>query len=149
MRELVRSYFSAQLDQYLEWINNCGLSPNFLRDAQSEMLDHTALLESEWLTDMYLSIERFKRKMDVSNEDCFDSLPNALTELRKGRRDMLGRVLEAAERLERYSYGEAITVPSAPLGQAIEDFIAELSRQWEPKTTKQLTRKQTRHLRID
>lgn len=114
MRELVRSYFSAQLDQYLEWINNCGLSPNFLRDAQSEMLDHTALLESEWLTDMYLSIERFKRKMDVSNEDWFDSLPNALTELRKGRRDMLGRVLEAAERLERIPMEKPLLSPLRP-----------------------------------
>ena len=46
VRELVRAYFSAQLDQYLEWINSRGLSPNALKDAQSEMLDHADHLDS-------------------------------------------------------------------------------------------------------
>jgi hypothetical protein len=57
---------------------------------------------------------------------------------------MLRRVLEAAERLEHYSYNDAQAVSptppapalpsSSPLGAAIDDFIAEHSRQWAVKT---------------
>lgn len=78
----------------------------------------------------------FLSQINITDEDWIDSLPNALTELRKGRRDMLERILEAAERLERYSYGEAAPAPLSPalhtsarLGQAVDDFIAEHSRQ--------------------
>ena len=83
MRELVRGYFDKQLAQYLEWINNRGLSPTAVEDARCEMLDDEDHLDSQRPTTMYLPIDRFKRKMDVSDEDWFDSLPNALTELRK------------------------------------------------------------------
>ncbi|MCB2128212.1 MAG: hypothetical protein KDE03_03845 [Rhodobacteraceae bacterium] len=145
LRELVHAYFQAQLEQYLEWIRNRGLSPNFLKDAQSEMLDHQDHLDSQRLTTMYLPIDRFKRRMDVTDEDWIDSLPHAITELRKGRRDMLQRVLEAAERLEHYSFGQPapeavapVLPPSARLGGAIDDFIAEHSRQWPDKTTTQV-----------
>jgi len=149
LRELVRGYFRAQLDQYLEWINCRGLSPMAVEDARSEMLDHEDHLDSQRPTTMYLPIERFKRKMDVTDEDWFDSLPNAVTELRKGRRDMLRAVLEAVERLEGYSYraepaaaslAPAAPAPaaSAPLGQAVEDFMGEHARQWSEKTVKQV-----------
>ncbi len=146
LRELVKGFFQAQLDQYLEWINNRGLSPRALADARSEMLDHEDHLDSHRLTEMYLPIERFKRKTGVSDADWFDSLPNAITELRKGRRDMLRRVLEAVERLDNYSYGGQQVPPETPpapptsaaLGTAIRDFIAEHSRQWPAKTTMQV-----------
>ena len=148
LRELVREFFQAQLDQYLEWINSRGLSSRAQEDARSEMLDHQDHLDSERLTEMYLPIERFKNKMGVTDEDWFDSLPNALTELRKGRRDMLRRVLEAAEGHEHYSFGDAqapraATAPMPPLaassslGSALDDFIAEHSRQWADKTVGQ------------
>lgn len=148
LRELVRSYFHAQLDQYLEWINNRGLSPVAMEDARSEMLDHQDHLDSQRPTTMHLPIERFKRKMDVSDGDWFDSLPNAVTELRKGRRDMLRLVLEAAERAEGYSFSEEpAQAPAAPcvppvaassfLSEAIDDFMAEHSRQWPDKTSGQ------------
>lgn len=142
LRELVKSYFQSQLDHYLEWLKNRGLSRNALEDARCEMLDHASYLDMETQSEMYLPIERFKRKMDVSDEDWFDSLPNAVTELRKGRRDLLRRILEAAERLERYSFGDVHVTPPTPaqtasssLGQAVKDFISEQSRQWSGKTT--------------
>lgn len=144
LRELVRNYFHAQLDQYIEWINKRGLSQMALEDARSEMLDHEDHLAYQRLTSMYLPIERFKRKMDVSDEDWFDSLPNAMTELRKGRRDMLRAVIEATEGSGSYSFA---TMPaaapspalpaSASLGHAIDDFMNEHSRQWAGKTTMQ------------
>ncbi len=152
LRELVRDYFQTQLDQYLEWINSRGLSSNARKDAEAEMLDHQDHLDSHRLTEMYLPIARFKRKMGVSDADWLDSLPNAVTELRKGRRDMLQRVLEAAERLDHYAYGDEqraapsvaytqvapAAPPSASLGSAISDFMAEHSREWPDKTTKQV-----------
>ncbi|MFU8864642.1 MAG: site-specific integrase [Rhodobacterales bacterium] len=111
------------------------------------MYDHEHDLSSNWLTERYLPIARFKRKMDVSDEDWFDSLPNALTELRKGRRDMLRAVVEAADSQEHYSYAiathDAGTPPvpplpaSSPLGSTVDDFIAEHARQWAAKTTNQ------------
>ena len=153
LRELVRAFFQAQLDQYLEWLNNRGLTPKALEDARCEMLDHQDHLDSQRLTEMYLPIERFKRKSGVSDEDWFDSLPNAITELRKGRRDMLQLVLEAVQQLEPYNYRDGKLAPkdekpvpqsstpppsSATLGMAVKDFVAEHSRQWPAKTAQQV-----------
>lgn len=147
LRELVRGYFDIQLAQYLEWINNRGLSKTAVEDARCEMLDHEDHLDSQRPTEMYLPIDRFKRKMDVSDEDWLDSLPNALTELRKGRRDLLRLVLEAAERSDGYSLGKTHAAPPSPavpplaasaaLGSAIDEFMAEHSRQWPDKTAGQ------------
>lgn len=147
LHELVKGYFHAQLCQYIEWINRRGLSAMAREDARCEMLDHEDDLDNNRLTDAYLPIDRFKRKMDISDEDWFDSLPNALTELRKGRRDMLRAVLEAADSQQHYSYASAtestVTPPvpalpaSSQLGSAVDDFMAENARQWTSKTSKQ------------
>jgi integrase len=85
--------------------------------------------------------------MGLSDEDWFDSLPNALTELRKGRRDLLRLVLEAADRSDGYALGKSAEAPvtgnkqpvaaSATLGEAVDDFMAEHSRQWPEKTSGQ------------
>ncbi|WP_246525589.1 site-specific integrase [Thalassovita aquimarina] len=120
------------------------MSKNALADAREEMLDHDCLVDLESVNPQYLPIARFKSKMDVSDADWDASLPRIAIELRKGRRDMLRRVLEAAERLEHYSYEDTPAIASAPpapaapasspLGAAIEEFIAEHSRQWADKT---------------
>ena len=133
LRELVRSYFDAQLTQYLEWINNRGLSAMAVEDARCEMLDHEEHLDSQRLTTMYLPIDRFKRKMDVQDEDWFDSLPNALTELRKGRRDLLRLVLEAAERGDGYSLGQAPQSqqrPLRPLWRLLQPWVMPSTISW-------------------
>lgn len=120
-------------------------SSNALEDARAEMLDHQDHLDTQRFTPMYLRIERFKRKSHLSDEDWFDSLPSAIPELRKGHRDMLRRVLEAAESLDRHTYGEQPAAPttlpvpgSSNLGSTIDDVIAEHSRQRPEKTTKQV-----------
>ncbi|RSK31585.1 site-specific integrase [Rhodovulum iodosum] len=147
IREKVQAYFKAQLDQYLDWLDRRGLSKNALADAREEMLDHDSMVDLESVHPQYLPIARFKTKMEVSDADWEASLPRIAIELRKGRRDMLRRVLEAAERLEHYSYDDAPNIVSAapapalpassPLGAAVDDFIAEHSRQWTGKTTVQ------------
>jgi len=144
IREKVTAFFKAQLDQYLDRLNRYGMSKNALADAREEMLDHDCMVDLEGVNEQYLPITRFKSKTEVSDADWNDSLPRISLELRKGRRDMLRRVLEAAERLERYSYDDPpVFAPAAPaptlpasstLGAAVDDFIAEHSRQWASKT---------------
>jgi integrase len=147
IREKVQAYFKAQLDQYLDWLDKRSLSKNALADAREEMLDHESFIDIDSAHQLWLPVQRFKNKMDVSDAEWDASQPRIATELRKGRRDMLRRVLEAAERLDRYSYPDGAephvlsSVPalptSSPLGQAIDDFIAEQSRTWTTRTTKQ------------
>ena len=147
IRQKVRAYFKAQLDQYIDWLDRRGMSKNALVDAREEMLDHEDYLKRDDPHPTYLPIARFKTQMKVSDDDWDASLPRIALELRKGRRDMLRRVIEAAERLENYSYNDAPPTASAapapalpassPLGAALDDFIAEHSRQWASKTVGQ------------
>ena len=147
IREKVQLYFKAQLDQYLDWLDRRSLSKNALADAREEMLDHVSYMDIDSASAQWLPVDRFKNKMNVTDAEWEASQPRIATELRKGRRDMLRRVLEAAERLEHYSYDDDPTIApaplaaalpaSAPLGQAVEDFIGEYSRQWAAKTTTQ------------
>ncbi|WP_255104491.1 site-specific integrase [Shimia sp. CNT1-13L.2] len=143
----MKAYFKAQLEQYLDRLHCYGISKNALADAREEMLDHGCMVDIESLNPQYLPIARFKRKMQISDDEWNASLPGISIELRKGRRDMLKRVLEAAEKLEHYSFDEVPVRPSArsasalpassSLGSTIEDFITEHSRQWTSKTTSQ------------
>ena len=100
VREMVRAYFQAQLDQYLHWLDIRGLSKNALEDVRCEMLDHESYLDMEMDSDMHLPVKRFVRKSWISGQDWQESPPAMRQELRKGRRDMLSRVLEAAESLD-------------------------------------------------
>ncbi len=97
-------YFKAQLDQYLDWLDRRGLSKNALADAREEMLDHDCRVDLESLNLAYLPIARFKRVMDVSDEEWNASQPRITLELRKGRPAMLRRVLEADESQGSYSF---------------------------------------------
>lgn len=144
IRDKVQAYFKVQLDQYLDWLDRRGLSHNALADAREELLDHESYVDMDSADLHWLPMARFKRTMAVSDMEWDASLPRIAIELRKGRRDLLSRVLEAAERLEHYSYDNAPasalaapapTLPaSSPLGVAVDDFIAEHSRQWAGKT---------------
>lgn len=144
IREKVQAYFKAQLDQYLDWLDRRGLSKNALEDVRCEMLDHESYLDMEMESDQYLPVKPFLRKSGLTTQDWQSSQPMMQRELRKGRRDLLRAVLEAAERLEHYSYDDAPAIApaapapalpaSSPLGAAVDDFIAEHSRQWAGKT---------------
>ncbi|KZY44015.1 integrase [Roseovarius sp. HI0049] len=144
IREKVQAYFKAQLDQYLDWLDRRGLSKNALEDVRCEMLDHESYLDMEMESDQYLPVKPFLRKSGLTAQDWQASQPMMQRELRKGRRDLLRAVLEAAERLEHYSYDDATAIApaapapalpaSSPLGAAVDDFIAEHSRQWAGKT---------------
>ena len=143
----MQAYFKAQLNQYLDWLDRRGLSKNALEDVRYEMLDHESYLDMEMESDQYLPVEPFLRKSGLTAQDWQASQPMIQRELRKGRRDMLRRVLEAAERLAHNSYDEAPAIApaapaapasalpaSSPLGAAVDDFMTEHSRQWAGKT---------------
>jgi len=149
IREKVQTYFKAQLDQYLDWLDRRGLSKNALTDAREEMLDHESLLELETTSPMWLPISRFKRVMDVSDEQWDASQPRITFQLRQGRRDMLRRVLDAADNLEHFSYEDAPAIvpapvealpaaPSVTLEKAIADYMDEHAHRWDEKYTDQI-----------
>jgi hypothetical protein len=125
IRDKVQAYFKAQLDQYSDWLDRHGLSKNALEDIQCEMLDHEDHLNVERDTNQYLPIKPFLRKSGLSVQDWRDSHPMMQRELRKGRRDLLSRIVEAAERLEHYSYDDApeITGPVAELCRSFNRIL--------------------------
>lgn len=146
LREKVHAYFKAQLDQYIDWLDRRGLPKTVLEHVREELLDHESFVELDSAATQWLPVERFKRKMDVSDADWEASMPRIALELRKGRRDLLRAVLEAAERQDGYTYARpgprpaAEPVPiSAALGATVEEFVAEHSRQWTEKTRKQVS----------
>ena len=102
----MQAYFKAQLDQYLDWLDRRGLSKNALEDVRCEMMDHESYLDMEMESDQHLPIKPFLRKSGLTAQDWQSSQPMMQRELRKGRRDLLRAVLQAAERLEHYSYDD-------------------------------------------
>lgn len=145
IRALMQRYFRSSLDKYMERINDVGIGEPAL-DAMLQELDvyKTAGDEEDEIADAYLDSDAFCAANGLTRSDWDENLPSLRREWRRGRRDVLRRVLEAAGRLEHYSYVDApaiaTTAPapalpaSSPLGAAVDDFIAEHSRQWLAKT---------------
>ncbi len=145
IRELVGTYFKAQLEQYLEWHNNRGFTANAMEDMRWERTYHELAVEDGKPYLPYLPQARFQRKMGVSDMDWSDSQPRIDLELHRGRRDMLTAALDAAEGATDYPFvntSQAVSATpeslSSPLGGAIDDFMSEHSRQWPDKTTNQV-----------
>ncbi|WJY21727.1 site-specific integrase [Fontisubflavum oceani] len=148
IRTLVQRYFRAQLDKYLEHMNDRGFPEQSIDTMRQELAVQGNAAEGEdLLADTYLNNDAFREVSGLNDQQWDENLPSLRREWRKGRRDMLTRVLEAVERLEHYSYDEAPAIASAlpapapqassSLGVAVDDFIAEHSRQWADKTTGQ------------
>lgn len=149
IRALVQQYFRSSLEKYLERMNDTGFSQQSLEAVRQELsVQENAVEGEDLLADMYLDRNSFCETSGLDSLQWDENLPSLRKEWRKGRRDMLRHVLEAAERLEYYSYDEAPphvaqvapapAVPaSSPLGAAVDDFISEHARQWTLKTTGQ------------
>ena len=136
MREMVRSYFAASLDRYLERLNDAGLSERSLETLRQELDVHEdAMGGFDDLSDLYLdagTLDGFRASAGLTEAQWAENAPPLRQEMRKARRDQIKAILSAAESLEGYSFIQpAQTAPapsqarSAPLGQAIEDFMAE------------------------
>ena len=148
IRRLMQNYFRATLDRFLERMNDTGFPEKSLEAMRQEISFYEYAPDGEdILADAALDPPAFCTATGITTEQWDNNLPTLRREWRKGRRDMLSHVLELAERLERYSYDQApqstsasptpLPDTSAELGIAIDEFVAEHSRQWAPKTITQ------------
>ncbi|WP_255356538.1 site-specific integrase [Thioclava sp. SK-1] len=141
MREMVRSYFAASLDRYVERLNDTGLPDRSLEALRQELDVHEdAIGGFDDLSDLYLdagTLDAFRASAGLTDAQWVDNEPSLRQEMRKARRDQIKAILSAAESLESYSFTEpAQTAPRSPqarsvaLGAAIADFKAEHGPQW-------------------
>ncbi|MEL7470762.1 MAG: site-specific integrase [Pseudomonadota bacterium] len=141
MRELVRSYFSASLNRYVERLNDTGLSDQALDLLRNELDVHEdAIGGFDDLSDLYLdagTLDNFRASVGLSEAQWTENEPSLRREMRKARRDQIREFLSRAESLDTYSFAQhAQTAPkpsqarSASLSAAIADFKAEHGPQW-------------------
>ena len=141
MRDMVRSYFAASLDAYVEKLNDTGLPDRSLEALRQELAAHEDAAEGHVdLSDLYLDPDAFRASAGLTDAQWAENGPSLRQEMRKARRDQIKAILSAAESLEGYSFTQPTqTAPrpsqarSVALGAAIEDFIAEHSPQWSPE----------------
>ena len=104
IRSMVQRYFKASLDKYLERLNDKGFPEKAVSAMQQEIEVHENAAEGEdMFSDLYLDSDVFCKASGLSTADWEENSLDLRREMRKGRRDMLKRVLEAVERLEHYS----------------------------------------------
>ncbi|ABG32580.1 integrase [Roseobacter denitrificans] len=136
MRDIVRSYFAASLDRYVERLNDTGLPERSLDALRQELDVHEdAIGGFDDLSDLYLdtgTLDSFRASAGLTEAQWAENEPALRQEMRKARRDQIKAILSAAESLEGYSFTKPCqTAPrppqarSASLGEAIEDFMAE------------------------
>ncbi|GAA0311314.1 hypothetical protein GCM10008966_34730 [Rhodovulum strictum] len=138
MREMVRSYFAASLDAYVEKLNDTGLPDRSLDALRQELAAHEDAAEGhEDLSDMFFDPDAFRASAGLTDAQWAENAPSLRHEMRKARRDQIREFLSRAESLEGYSFSEhAQTAPkpsqarSASLSAAIADFKAEHGPQW-------------------
>ncbi|WP_235962785.1 site-specific integrase, partial [Jannaschia marina] len=138
MREMVRSYFTASLDQYVERLNDTGLPGRSLDLLRQELTAHEDAAEGhDDLSDLFLDPGAFRASAGLTDAQWAENAPSLRREMRKARRDQIRAILSAAESLDGYSFSEhAQTAPkpsqahSASLSAAIADFKAEHGPQW-------------------
>ena len=138
MRDMVRSYFTASLDRYVERLNDTGLPDRSLDLLRQELAAHEDAAEDhDDLSDLFLDPDAFRASAGLTDAQWAENAPSLRREMRKARRDQIRAILSAAEGLEGYSFTKPAQTPPAPpqarsvaLGTAIEDFMAEHSPQW-------------------
>lgn len=141
MRDMVRSYFTALLDRYVERLNDTGLPDRSLDLLRHELAAHESVTDGQDdLSDLFLDPDAFRASAGLTDAQWAENAPSLRREMRKARRDQIRAILSAAEGLEGYSFTKsAPTAPEPPqarsvaLGAAIEDFMAEHSPQWSPE----------------
>ena len=113
MREMVRSYFAASLDAYVEKLNDTGLPDRSLNALRQELAAHEDAAERhDDLSDLFLDPDAFRASAGLTDAQWAENEPSLRQEMRKARRDQIKAILSAAESLEGYSFTEpAQTAP--------------------------------------
>ena len=135
---MVRSYFAASLDRYVERLNDTGLPDRSLVALRQELAAHEDAAEGhDELSSLYLDPDAFRASAGLTDAQWAANEPCLRQEMRKARRDQIRELLGRAESLEGYSFTEpAQTAPRPPqarsvsLSAAISDFKAEHGPQW-------------------
>lgn len=141
MRNMVRSYFMASLDRYVEKLNDTGLPDQTLDLMRQEQDVHKdAIGGFDDLSDLFLdtgTVDSFLASSGMSGAQGAENEPALRHELRKARRDQVKAILSAAERLDGYSYTKAPEAAPSPieaisesLTKAVADFMSEHTPQW-------------------
>ena len=116
MREMVRSYFTASLDRYVERLNDNGLPDRSLDLLRQELAAHEDAAEGhEDLSDLFLDPDAFRASAGLTDAQWAENAPSLRREMRKARRDQIRAILSAAEGLQGYSFTKpAPTAPEPP-----------------------------------
>jgi len=141
MRDMVRSYFAASLDRYVERLNDTGLPDRSLEALRQELDVHDDAIDGfDDLSDLYLdaaTLDGFRASAGLTKVQWAENEQSLRQEMRKARRDQIKAILSAAESVEGYSFSEpARTAPRPPqarsvsLSAAAADFKAEHGPQW-------------------
>ncbi len=124
MREIVRNYFAAALDRYVERMNDTGLSERSLENLRNELDIHEdAIGGFEDLSDLYLDtgvMDHFRASVALTDAQWAENEPSLRREIRKARRDQIREILRHAESLESYSFTKpAQTAPSPSQARSV------------------------------
>ena len=144
MREMVRSYFTASLDRYVERLNDTGLPERSIDALRRELDVHEEAIGGfDDLSDLYLDaglLDSFRASAGLTDAQWAENEADLRRELRKARRGQITELLSRLETLEGYSFAQpsratpepdkAPQRPSAPLRDVFEDFMAEHSPRW-------------------
>jgi len=144
MREMVRSYFAASLDHYIERLNDTGLSERSLDTLRQELDVHEdAIGGFDDLSDLYLdagTLDSFRASAGLIDAQWAENEPSLRQEMRKARRDQIKELLSRAAALEGYSFDTSQSIQrnadvgpqraSASLREVYEDFISENGPRW-------------------
>ncbi|OCX66858.1 integrase [Thioclava sp. SK-1] len=141
MRDMVRSYFMASLDRYVEKLNDTGLPDQTLDLMRQELDVHEGAGDGyDDLSELFLdagTMDSFRASAGLSDAQWTENEPALRHELRKARRDQIKAILSAAEHLDRYSYTKTPEVAPSPaeaaseaLSKAVADFMSEHTPQW-------------------
>jgi len=133
MREMVRNFFKASLDRYVEKLNDTGVSERAMASLRQELGVHEdAIGGGGEVSDLYLEagiLDSFRAYSDLCEADWAENEPGLRQELRKARRDQIKAFLSAAERLEHYSYElhQALLLPlQRPLRRLLRAYLWRL-----------------------
>ncbi|MEO1607567.1 MAG: site-specific integrase [Pseudomonadota bacterium] len=144
MREMVRAYFAASLDRYVERLNDTGLSERSLDALQQELDVHEdAIGGFDDLSDLYLdagTLDSFRASAGLTEAQWAENEDDLRRELRKARRGQITELLSRVGALEGYSFAKPAQVarepdkaphrPYASLKDVYEDFISENRPRW-------------------
>ena len=118
MREMVRSYFTASLDRYVDRLNDTGLPDRSLEALRQELAAHGDAAEGhDDLSGLLLDPDAFRASAGLTEAQWTENEPSLRQEMRNARRDQIKSILSTAESLEGRS-AKVITDPLRGSGRA-------------------------------